>query len=206
MASISISDAFDGGNITHVSTLPASDDPDVLTVTLNIKPDVFTELEQIHHMQYFCFRATINYTSKDAQQKVKYVIGNASRASYPLAWQGTTVFYSTDYSNPDSWKRVQDTFYTEGNLWWEYNHIPLESTVYFSYFPPYSYERHLRLISQCQQFATVESLGQSLDGRDIDCVMVGSGELVCWIIHRQHPGETMAEYFAEGKCHRANVV
>jgi murein tripeptide amidase MpaA len=37
-----------------------------------------------------------------------------------------------------------------------------------------------------------------LDGREIDCVTVGNGPTVGWIIHRQHPGETMAEYFAEG--------
>jgi murein tripeptide amidase MpaA len=27
---------------------------------------------------------------------------------------------------------------------------------------------------------------------------VGSGNRIAWIIHRQHPGETMAEYYAEG--------
>mmetsp|Transcript_14685 Transcript_14685/g.19173 ORF Transcript_14685/g.19173 Transcript_14685/m.19173 type:complete len:301 (-) Transcript_14685:239-1141(-) len=32
----------------------------------------------------------------------------------------------------------------------------------------------------------------------MEYVTVGTGKSVCWIIHRQHPGETMAEHFAEG--------
>ncbi|GKY94395.1 hypothetical protein MPSEU_000405500 [Mayamaea pseudoterrestris] len=202
--SISISDAFDGGNIKHVATTP---DADTLNVSLHIKPDVYTELENIQHMQYFCFRAMINFTdssnSSSSQQTVKYSIDNASKVSYPLAWTGSTVFYSTDYSNVDGWKRVKDTFYTEGCLWWEYTHQQQsESVVYFTYFPPYTYERHLQLINKCQAYAHVESLGQSPDGREIECVKVGTGDLVCWMIHRQHPGETMAEHYAEGLLNR----
>jgi hypothetical protein len=199
VVSISISDAFDGGNIQHVSTAPSTNDPSVLEVALQIKSDKYTELERIQHLQYFCFRATINRGDDDgnADHTVKYSVVNASKTSYPLAWKGSSVFYSNDYSDVDGWKRVVDTFYTEGNLWWEYPHTAKESTVFFTYFPPYSYERHLSLISKCQH-AKVETLGQSLDGREIECVTVGTGNLVCWIIHRQHPGETMAEHYAEG--------
>jgi murein tripeptide amidase MpaA len=32
----------------------------------------------------------------------------------------------------------------------------------------------------------------------MECVKVGSGDKECWITHRQHPGETMVEYYAEG--------
>lgn len=46
------------------------------------------------------------------------------------------------------------------------------------------------------------SLGQSLDGREMECISVGSGERICWIIHRQHPGESMASFFAEGLLER----
>lgn len=67
-----------------------------------------------------------------------------------------------------------------------------------SYFPPYSYGRHLNLVSKCADHANIESVGQTLDGREIELISVGVGNLSCWIIHRQHPGETMAEYYAEG--------
>jgi murein tripeptide amidase MpaA len=37
-----------------------------------------------------------------------------------------------------------------------------------------------------------------VEGRELDCIQVGTGSLTCWIIHRQHPGESMAEHYAEG--------
>jgi murein tripeptide amidase MpaA len=36
----------------------------------------------------------------------------------------------------------------------------------------------------------------------MECISIGNGKLVAWIQHRQHPGETMAEFFAEGFLHR----
>ena len=36
---------------------------------------------------------------------------------------------------------------------------------------------------------TVKSLGQTISGREIDCITCGNGPNVCWVIHRQHPGE-----------------
>jgi murein tripeptide amidase MpaA len=110
---------------------------------------------------------------------------------------GTTVCYSNTLGDVDSWYRNQDTYYSDGQLCWEHQHVK-NGAVFFSYFPPFSYERHLDLVSRCTQFANVESLGQSLDGREIECISVGTGTSVCWVIHRQHPGETMAEHYAEG--------
>jgi murein tripeptide amidase MpaA len=47
----------------------------------------------------------------------------------------------------------------------------------------------------------VSRLGSSVEGRDLDLVTVGepgTGKLPVWVIARQHPGETMAEWFVEG--------
>ena len=44
----------------------------------------------------------------------------------------------------------------------------------------------------------MRSLGQTLDGRELDCVEVGHGPLHAWVIHRQHPGESQASFYAEG--------
>ena len=49
---VSISDAFDSGNIER---LPSPSDA---IVALQIKPDPYTELEEKHHSQWFAFRAT----------------------------------------------------------------------------------------------------------------------------------------------------
>ena len=44
-------------------------------------------------------------------------------------------------------------------------------------------------------------LGKTVDGRDLDMLQVGTaseGKRALWIIGRQHPGESMAEWWMEG--------
>ncbi len=125
------------------------------------------------------------------------MVDNASQVSYPVAWTGSTVFFSKSLNDPDSWRRKLDTTYQDGKLSWSHVHES-NGSVYFAYFPPYSYSRHLDLVTKCSEFANVETLGKTLDGHEIDYISFGKGNRNCWIIHRQHPGETMAEYYAEG--------
>jgi len=194
-ASVSISDAYDGGNGKLVKTKVIDDQ---LTVFVDMKKDPFTELEKVHHSQYFSFRSSIQ---SDGENTVKYVLANAGDASYPSAWEGSTTFYSSNPSDPSSWKRKVDTSYdaSTGQLSWTHTSTGSKST-YFAYFPPFSYDRHLQLISKCEraEAATVQSIGQTLDGREMEAVRIGTGSNICWIIHRQHPGENMAEFYAEG--------
>ena len=194
---ISISDAFDGGNIEFVET---KQEGCATNVALRIRPDPYTELEKVSHSQHFSFRSTVNTADNDTINAT-YVIQNADQASYANAWHDYTVFTSKNPYNPNSWTRKLDTIYQEGQLSWTHVHKQSES-VFFSYWPPYSYERHLNLISRCSKRAQAYSLGQSLDGREIDCISVGTGSRICWIIHRQHPGESMAEFYAEGLLER----
>jgi murein tripeptide amidase MpaA len=193
---VSISDAYDGGNIQLVDNQEDEDDDRVL---LNIKPDPYTELEKKQHSQYFSFRSTLTTIDESDNITIEYVIGNAGDSSYPQAWEESTVFYSTSINDPHSWRRKVDTRYKDGKLSWTHSHSG-SSSVYFCYFPPYAYARHLDLIDQCYQAdaAHVESLGQTKDGAELEVVRVGTGSTVAWIIHRQHPGEHMAEYYAEG--------
>mmetsp|Transcript_22637 Transcript_22637/g.32416 ORF Transcript_22637/g.32416 Transcript_22637/m.32416 type:complete len:355 (+) Transcript_22637:92-1156(+) len=185
----SISDSYDGGNIEHLRT-------EGTTVYLNIKSDPIGEFEQRKHRQYFSFRSTLAPAAATAPS-ITFVIENAKDCSFPTAWPGTTVFVSSDFQ---TWKRVLTTIYKDGQLIWSFDYsIANSNVVYFCYFPPYSYERHLKLLSQCSMAgATVQSLGHTLEGREIDCITIGNGPRIAWIIARQHPGETMAEYFAEG--------
>ena len=46
------------------------------------------------------------------------------------------------------------------------------------------------------------SSGLSLDGRAIDCLTVGDGAKQVWLYARQHPGESMAEWWMEGALER----
>jgi len=201
--SVSISDAFDGGNAEFVETTTTSNN--VPTVTVRIKPDPFSELEKTNHFQSFLFRATISDVTEPTT--IRYVIDNAGDTSYSDAWEGFTTFFSETLNDPDSWERKLDTKFDKesGHLSWTHTQSK-SGSVYFSYFPPYSYSRHLDLIEHCAASAspscTVFSLGKTLDGREMDCVKVGTGSSICWINHRQHPGENMAEYYAEGLLNR----
>jgi len=207
---ISVSDAFDGGNIEFVEQRVNADDAQVIELVLQVKPDVYTELEKTAHLQYFCFGVSVDLDLDDdeekqrCKQKVKFVIANAEHTSYCEAWSGFTVFYTDqDVTDADSWKRNVDTFYLGGQLTWEQeldmsSSNSSSSTFYYAFFPPYSYQRHLDFIAKCSTKTNVLVLGQSLGGRDIECIHTGTGDRVAWIIHRQHPGETMAEYYAEG--------
>jgi murein tripeptide amidase MpaA len=194
---VSISSAFDGGNIQVESQTAEA-------VQLKIKPDPYTELEKKSHMQSFAFKATADSTSP--AQKVVYEIINAKDVSFPAAWDGTTVCYSTD---SETWQRVRSTSYdgASGVLRWEWTHAGADASVFFAYFDLYPYERQLRLVAKCAAMAAgtqppaglrVRSLGQTLDGRELDCISVGTGTLQAWAIHRQHPGESQASFFAEG--------
>ena len=74
-----------------------SDESVAITVTLQVKPDVYTELENTSHMQYWSFRSFVSgsealITGAAVESIiVKYVIANAKDASFPTAWPGTTI-------------------------------------------------------------------------------------------------------------------
>lgn len=191
-STVSISSNFDSGNILRVADGPAGE------IRLNIEPDIYTELEKKTHMQWFYFRCVVQPTKQGDSSAFEIV--NAGKASFSSEFPGTTVCVSHDRK---TWRRVLNTEYDtdKGVLHWTYDWAKAATkTAYFAYFAPYTYEQHLDLIYRCQQAEGVShrSLGLTLDGRDIDCVSVGTGPQTAWIIHRQHPGETPASWFAEG--------
>ena len=202
---ISISDAFDGGNIQFVGQSLTSENNEI-TVELAIQKDPFSELEQTHHYQYFAFRATAVGPAEGV--RVKFVIVNAGEVSYPAAWEGSTVCFSPTLQlddNVSSWQRKVETRYDASQklLSWTHTYNREGESQYFSYFVPFSYQNHLQLVSKCaaaaaNRGAVLTSLGQSLEGRDIDLITMGTGNRTAWIIHRQHPGESQASFYAEG--------
>lgn len=181
MKKIVISDKFDGGNI-HVI-----DASDPLNIQLEIKPDNASDF-----FQWFYFRL-----EGEVGATCRIHIINAGQASYPDGWN--------DYGVCTSWSR-EDWFRTptqfqDGVLSFD---ITLEqNAVYFSFFQPFSHERHLDLLSWAQEDGrlTLQTLGQTLDGHAMSLLHISESETpkhTVWIIARQHPGETMAEWFVEG--------
>ena len=127
---------------------------------------------------------------------------NAAEAAYPDGWPGYRCAASYDRRN---WFRIGETRFENGQLIVE--HTPERNSIYYAYFEPYSHERHLDLLGRVEMspYASVSNLGATVDGRDLDLVTIGRpmpGKLPIWIIARQHPGESMAEWFVEGLLER----
>jgi len=178
---LSISSSFDAGNIKVVSAGASSAD-------LEIRRD-----HQSDFYQWFHFRV-----SGAISQQVELRILNCAGSAYPQGWPGYTALASADRQQ---WLRTP-TRYEDGVL--TITHTLTSGVAWFAYFTPYSLERHQDLVAATAMAPGVrlESLGQTLDGRDIDLLTVGEGPLKLWLYARQHPGETMAEYWMEGALSR----
>jgi murein tripeptide amidase MpaA len=178
-----ISSNFDGGNITSV----ACDDP--ADIRLEINKD-----EASDFYQWFYFRLS-GAQGQDCTLKLT----NAGGAAYPKGWEGYQAVASYDRQ---TWFRVPSSY--DGQTL-TIRHCPDANAVFYAYFAPYSMERHADLIAWAQGSPRVvpQVLGQSLDGQDLDLLEIaapGGGERKkrLWVMARQHPGETMAEWWIEG--------
>jgi murein tripeptide amidase MpaA len=176
--SISVTAAFDSGNIR---VLEISGD----TVTLEIPKDHLSDFYQWFHFRVAGARG----------RTLTFRIANAAGSAYPLGWPNYRTRVSTDR---EGWVMAPDTRYDGGVLTW--THRFDTELAWFAYFQPYTMERHDALIAKAAlaEGVTQRELGQSLDGRAIDCLTIGSGDKQVWLYARQHPGEPMAEWWMEG--------
>ncbi len=180
-----ISKNFDSGNIRVVSMQSHQD------IQLEIESDTNSDF-----FQWFHFRL---HGAQDEKCRMRFL--NVNDAAFVEGWEDYQAVASYDR---EEWFRVP-TEYDGNELVVE--HTPRFDTVYYAYFAPYSYERHQDLIcsAQLSERCKVEHLGESLDGRDLDLLLIGKpaeNKRVFWIIARQHPGESMAEWFVEGFLNR----
>jgi murein tripeptide amidase MpaA len=174
---LSVSCAFDGGNIRL-----AGIDGDI--IDLEIAKD-----NQSDFYQWFYFRVT---GAKGRPLTLRIV--NCADAAYPQGWRGYRACMSHDR---EEWERIE-TDYSTGVLTMKV--APTSNSVWFAYFAPYTMERHHELVASIADFPEVEyrSLGQTLDGQELDYFRLSGGPLQVWLYARQHPGETMAEWWMEG--------
>jgi murein tripeptide amidase MpaA len=177
-----ITSNFDSGNIEIVSIDSKKKD-----IKLKIRKDTNSDF-----FQWFYFRLT-----GAEGVPVKIAIVNAGKTSYPKGWINYDACASYDR---EEWFRVPTTF-RNGVL--RFAVTPKHNSVYFAYFAPYSYDRHLSLVHEAQLSDQVrmEIVGKTFEGRDMEMLIIGRpgrNKKVIWVIARQHPGEPMAEWFIEG--------
>ena len=176
-----ISANFDSGNIDVISAENSKD------IKLAIKKDRQSEFYQWFHFKLH---------NTERTEHVMHLT-NAGKSAYVEGWHNYQAVASYDRQH---WFRVPTEFDGE-NL--TISFTPEHDSTYFAYFAPYSYERHQDLIHSAQLDidCQLQVLGQTIDGRDISVLKVGEegeGKKVIWLTARQHPGETMAEWFMEG--------
>lgn len=177
---ISIDSAFDGGNIRVVS---ASDPANIqLEIVNDAQSDFF---------QWFYFRVTGR-----AGQTLRVKLGNAGQAAYPRGWEDYQPVVSFDRC---SWCRLPAS-YRDGVL--EFDLTLANGTAWVAYFAPYSLQQHDDQIARasCSDRVEHQVLGHTIDGRPLDLLQIGDPQarLKLWTIARQHPGETMAQWWMDG--------
>ena len=177
--SLHITSAFDGGNIiVHSANDPAN-------IRLAIRPDNASDF-----FQWFYFRVS---GAKD--QDLHMVLENAKDAAFTGGWENYQACASYDR---ETWFRVETTSYLDKGL--VIDHTPKFDSIYYAYFAPYSMERHANVVAEAalHEEVSLRVLGQTVQGQDLDCLSIGTGDKIIWVIARQHPGETMAEWWMEG--------
>jgi murein tripeptide amidase MpaA len=182
---IKISSGFDAGAIEVVDA-NAGDN-----IRLNIRPDSHADFRQ-----WFYFRM-----QGGEGLPCRIVLENAGLCTYVDGWKNYRAVASYDHRH---WFRVPTEFDGQRLV---ISHVPERDSVYYAYFEPYSWERHLDLLGRAEAspLARVRDLGSSVEGRDMNLVTVGEageGKRALWVIARQHPGETMAEWFVDGMLER----
>ncbi|MBW6522013.1 hypothetical protein KZ810_00740 [Sphingomonas sp. RHCKR47] len=175
---LSINAAFDGGNIRVVAVHDTRVD---LEIVRDHQSDFF---------QWFYFRAA------GLEGRTTFRILNAGLSAYPFGWPGYKTRASTDLIE---WRMI-DTRYVDGVLEFDWDGDAGGDLAWFAYFAPYTMEMHAHLVARiaARPGVTHRELGQTLDGQAIDYFRVGTGEKQVWLYGRQHPGESMTEWWMEG--------
>jgi murein tripeptide amidase MpaA len=173
---IVVDSAFDGGNIRVVGV---EGDRIDLAIVADHASDFY---------QWFSFRI-----SGARGRALRLRIVNAGGSAYPFGWPGYKVRASTDRA---TWRMVE-TAYADGVLEWTWTGDT--DLAWFAYFAPYTMERHHDLVARIAATgAHHRQLGTTLDGQAIDYFRFGEGARPVWLYARQHPGESMAEWWMEG--------
>lgn len=186
--SLSITSQFEAGAIDILST----DNP--ANIRLRVRPDSHAP----EFAQWFYFRV-----SGARGEPLTMHFENAADCAFADGWHGYRAVASYDRVN---WFRVPTRY--DGRVL-TIEHTPDFDRIYYAYFEPYTEERHSEFLGAVQQLphVTLTELGRTVQDRPISLLTLGlvdeserpvTPKKNVWIIARQHPGETMAEWFVEG--------
>jgi murein tripeptide amidase MpaA len=162
-------------------------------IELSLRPDSSADFRQ-----WFCYRVR---GARGRPCSMRIV--DAGEATYPAGFEGYRACASYD---GERWFRVPTEFDGEQLL---IEHTPARGEIVYAYFAPYPAERRRAALAfaESSDRCRVETLGRSPLGAALPLVVIGDagrdgegadGRLKLWVTARQHPGETMAEWYMEG--------
>ncbi|OAO04202.1 hypothetical protein A8B75_09175 [Sphingomonadales bacterium EhC05] len=177
--SIQITAAFDSGNIVVENINGTS-------ATLSIRKDKDSDFFQWFHFRVAC----------DIGDELKLDITGLKDSAYPQGWPNYDACVSEDR---EYWGRAASQ-YDEKSGTLSISYTATSNIAWFAYFAPYTIDRHHDLIAEVSSIEGIScrTLGYSLEGQPIDCLEMGEGRKQIWLYARQHPGESMAEWWMEG--------
>ncbi|HEU4404838.1 MAG TPA: M14-type cytosolic carboxypeptidase [Polyangiaceae bacterium] len=175
-----VDDDFEGGSIVVLGRARRGE------IELALRPDTAAPF-----LQWFHFRVRGAPRSGCSLRVV-----NAGEATFAEGFRDYRAFASYDLAR---WFRVPTRFDGETLA---IRHAPARPDVYYAYFAPYPAARRERLLRAARRSprARVGPVAAGLQGREVNLVVVGDddAELKIWVVARQHSGEAMAEWLAEG--------
>ena len=183
---IRIDSQFDAGNII-VERIAGPHE-----IVLRIRKDAHSDFHQWFHFRLSGARG----------QRCTIRIIDLNGSAYPDGWPGYRACVSDDRQ---VWRRADTSFDpAQANGTLIITVTPDVDQLWLAYFAPYSLERHHDLVARiaARPGVTADVLGHSLDGRPIDRLVIGTGARTVWLYARQHPGESMAEWWMEGALER----
>jgi murein tripeptide amidase MpaA len=183
---IRVDAAFDSGNIV-VRRVTGPDD-----IELSIRKDAHSDFYQWFHFRLSGARG----------QACTIRIVDLAGSAYPGGWPNYNAAVSADRQH---WTRAPSTYdAAAGNGTLTINVTPDTDQLWCAYFAPYSMERHHDLVARMAMMPGVahDIVGTSIEGQSLDRLRLGDGPRQVWLYARQHPGESMAEWWIEGALER----
>lgn len=186
MSIIIVNTNFDAGSIV------CKDISDANNLRFGIRKDTNSEFAQWFYFQL----------NEVKNKSLVLHLEDLGSTAYPEGWDWYNVCASYDNKN---WFRVASKFNKNTQVL-KWSITPKNNSIYFAYFEPYSYQQHQTLIAYASSSVLCdhEIIGYTKNNHAIDLLRIGNtdSERKIWITARQHPGETMAEWFMEGLIYR----
>ncbi len=141
-----------------------------------------------------CFHfATTGASGKDC----RFTLEDAGKSRWSRGYKNYRIVASYDR---EDWFRIPVEFDGSSLSW---SHKPERDRVWYAYHPPYSEERRFApagTLLRRARWRRSRASATRWKAAAIDLVTVGEpgpGKKVCWIIARQHPGESQTEFGSE---------